>query len=80
MRRTTVANCLKRAGVKQSRQRVMAEDDIDQTQAAYLAGESWGTIALRFDVEGVVPALPTGIVPAVVAATICDAIAHQHPR
>lgn len=51
MRRTTVANCLKRAGVKQPRQRVMTEDDIDKAQAGYLAGESWVPIALRFDVD-----------------------------
>lgn len=51
MHRTTVDNCLKRTGVKQPRQPVMTEANIDEAEAAYLAGESWATVALRFDVD-----------------------------
>jgi len=48
---STVDNYLKRAGVKRPRQPVMTEADIDEAEAAYLAGESWATIALRFKVD-----------------------------
>ena len=51
MHRNTVDNCLKRAGVKQPRQPIMTETDIDEAEAAYLAGESWATVALRFNVD-----------------------------
>ena len=51
MHRTTVDNCLKRAGVKQPRQPVMDEADIDEAEAAYVAGESWAAIAPRFNAD-----------------------------
>ena len=51
MHRTTVDNCLKRAGVKQPRRPVLSEADIDEAESAYLAGDSWAAIALRFDVD-----------------------------
>ena len=50
MHRTTVDNCLKRAGVKRRRP-VLRETDVDEAEAAYLAGDSWATIAHRFNVD-----------------------------
>jgi len=51
MHRTTVDDCLKRAGVKQPRQPVMSEADLQAAEAAYRAGDSWITIAKRFEVD-----------------------------
>jgi len=49
--RTTIDNCLKRAGVKRTRQPVLTQDQLDQAEAAYLNGDSWVTIAQRFGVD-----------------------------
>ena len=51
MHRTTVDNCLKRAGIKQPRQPRLTEADLDQAETAYLAGDSWATIAKRLGVH-----------------------------
>ena len=51
MHRTTVDDCLKRADVKQPRQPVMIEANLQSAEAAYRAGDSWITIARRFDVD-----------------------------
>jgi hypothetical protein len=51
MHRTTIDNCLKRAGVKQPRQPVLTDLQLDQAEAAYLSGDSWVTIAKRFGVD-----------------------------
>ena len=51
LHRTTIDNCLKREGVKQPRRPVLSEADVDTAEAAYLAGDSWATIASRFGVD-----------------------------
>ena len=51
MHRTTVDNCLKRAGVKRPRQPVLSEADLQSAEVAYRAGDSWITIAKRLDVD-----------------------------
>ena len=51
MHRTTVDNCLKRAGVKQPRQPRLTEVDLQDVETAYRAGDSWVTIATRYGVD-----------------------------
>jgi len=51
MHRTTIDNCLKRAGVKQRRQPALTPSQLDEAEAAYRAGDSWITIAQRYGVD-----------------------------
>jgi len=51
MHRTTIDNCLKRAGVKHPRRPVLTDADLDEAEAAYFAGDSWVTIARRYGVD-----------------------------
>ena len=67
MHRTTVDECLGREQVKQPRQPVLSEAELDEAEAAHLAGDSWVTIGRRFAVDpGTVGRRPE--VPASVAA------------
>ena len=51
MHRTTIDDCLKREGVKQSRRPVLTELQLDEAVAPHVAGGSWSTLATRFDVD-----------------------------